>query len=176
MHTYVRHSELLTIRSGRGRKTEGIFHMRRSIVLLFVMSLLTVLVVAVPAGANGNDGPKKVWLCHFEDNNHEAPTVNGEYGYDRNGSLPGFWTVRGDSSLPDYGTHLTGDYIVKYNEGRWTGIPDGLNSGQIGLCEGNYGSFSLVSVNSLGSEEDDRGHRAQLTARNLSTYPDGWKG
>lgn len=147
--------------------------MRRSIVLLFVMSLLTVMVVAVPAGANGADGPKKVWLCHFEDNHHEAPTVNGEYGDDRNGALPGFWTVK-TAGQPD--EYLRGDYIVRYNTTSYPGIPAGLNPGQVGLCEGNYGSFSLVSVNSLGSEEEARGHRAQLTSRNLPTYPSGWKG
>lgn len=139
---------------------------RRSIVLLFVMSLLAVMVAALPAIANGEDGPKKVWLCHFDDNNHDAPYP---YADDRNGDEPGFW-----GPTPD-GEYLDGDYIVRYNTKSYTGVPAGLNPGQIGLCEGNLGEFMLVSVNSLGSDEDERGHRAQNLFR-LVTYPDGWKG
>lgn len=128
---------------------------------------MTVTASIAAAGSSG-----KVWLCHFEDNNHDAPMP---YGDDRNGAEEGFWTVD-KPGTPDNGVHLTGDYVVRYNEGRWAGIPAGLNSGQIQLCEGNYGEFILVSVNAVGDGEDVRGHRAQLTANSLPTYPDGWKG
>ena len=65
--------------------------------------------------------------------------------------------------------------MVRYNSASYAGIPPGLNPGQVGLCEGNGGEFKLVSVNALG-EEDVKGHRAQLQARNIGYYPDGWKG
>ena len=119
-------------------------------------------------GVEEAEGPKKVWLCHFEDNNHEAMEP---YGDDRNGSNPGFWTVK------DAGEYLTGDYVVRYNATMYPGVPAGLNPGQVALCEGNYGEFILVSVNAVGTEEEVRGHRAQLVSRNVpGDYPDGWKG
>lgn len=151
---------------GTRSREKGSVRMRRSIVLLFVVSLLAVMVAAVPAGANGADGPKKVWLCHFEDNNHNAPVP---YADDRNGDAPGFWGPTPDDE------YLDGDYMVRYNTESYAGIPAGLNPGQVGLCEGNLGEFILVSVNSLGSDEDERGHRAQNLFR-LDTYPNGWKG
>lgn len=126
------------------------------------------LAMSIPAGANGEEGPNKVWLCHF-DTNHQAVSP---YSDDRNGTDPGFWTV---SAGVEGGTFLVGDYMVRYNSTSYSGVPAGLNPGQIGLCNGNGGEFKLVSVNALG-EEDVKGHRAQLQQRNLPTYPDGWKG
>lgn len=132
-----------------------------------VMLLSAGLAVASPPDhANGKAG--KVWLCHFE-GNHEAVTP---YTDDRNGADPGFWTVDPSSAEPSY---LTGDYIVKYNPESYTDIPAGLNPGQVALCTGNGGEFELVSVNAIGSEDSDRGHRAANLGV-LVTYPTGWKG
>ena len=140
------------------------------------LALLLALGMVVSAFAVGplvgaDEPPKKVWLCHF-DTNHEAVQP---YGDDRNGTDPGFWTVGPGT---EEGTHLTGDYIVRYNVDWVTawGTPEGLNTGQIALCSGNGGEFIAVSVNSLG-EPGVKGHRALLQARNLTNgYPAGWKG
>jgi len=146
--------------------------MRRIFSLAVVLAVIASLMLVAPMAASGSDGfgdPNKVWLCHFDDG-HAATQP---YTDDRNGAALGFWTV----DKPPYPiTYLDGDYIVKWNAASHAGIPAGLNPGQVALCNGNGGEFIRVSVKSLGSDVDVRGHRAQLVDLNLPTYPDGWKG
>lgn len=142
-------------------------------LLMLGLSLGLIAAVALPAIANDDayGDPKKVWLCHFEDNH----LASEPYSDDRNGALPGFWTVNPQTTpfVVTQTFYLVGDYMVRYNAESYAGIPAGLNPGQVALCTGNGGEFILVSVNALGSDEDLRGHRAQ-NKQSLTTYPDGW--
>ena len=126
---------------------------------LLLAGLMSVTVLSGVASAS-DEGPNKVWLCHFEDH-HEAAQP---YTDDRNGEVDGFWTLPSDENL-------VGDYIVRYN----ADTESGLNAGQIALCTGNGGEFTLVSVNAIGTEETPRGHNAQ-NLEVMETYPDGYKG
>lgn len=143
------------------------------------MLIGAVLTAGLGAGALGfvttagaDEGPNKVWLCHFEEN-HDAAQADGSYSDDRNGADPGFFSVKpGDITYSGSTEHLVGDYIVRYDP-----VTSGLNPGQIALCTGNGGTFELVSVNAIGDaySETPRGHRAQNLGA-IPTYPAGYKG
>lgn len=143
--------------------------MRKMLVVTSAIAMAAMAGTITTAAAN--EGPKKVWLCHFEENH--APV---SYTDDRNGDAPGFWTTGSNTQYAyEGGEHLDGDYVVRYNDDSYPGIPAGLNAGQIALCTGNGGEFITVSQNSVGSDEDVRGHRAQ-NLWSIATYPEGWNG
>ena len=148
--------------------------MRKTLIAgVALASGLTAGMVGLGSAAGADDhlgDPNKVWLCHYEDSNHDAPQVNGAYSRDDNGTAPGFWTTD-PAWWTTGGEYLDGDYIVKWND-----TESGLNSGQVALCNQTGGTFQLVSVNSISSfEETPRGHRAQNVDA-IKTYPDGYKG
>lgn len=93
--------------------------MKKTGSILLTVILGAVMAFGVIAAKPDEDGPKKAWVCHFED--HDGGGV--------------FFTTAD-------GVDLDGDYVLNY-------VEDGPTQNQIDFCAGFGGEVITISVNAL---------------------------